>query len=452
MVLPDARHSEMAFSFKTPGRDNLAASANRLLKFEFPPAQEAKVFERLIKTNVLSAGLSKKVLEALPLPFLEKIYGSLWQSLFDVQDPVADSWLTLFLLSEELLAFNPEPWVRQDIEQIGTRDTGAMHSYYYQGALNREQMTTFLTRHGYRTDFLQALEDQPPGKANDHTLRLAYLACRRLSSPLPWSELLASLDAVELERFPRLARLKSIQELLGQQHWAQGAITPDNLAIAIRRLQQLLGQKECMALASRHALPRPVQALVIVEGETEKILLPLFAEAMGLDLNALGIDVLPAGGKNHVLSIYGEAVRYLNIPICIVLDSDAAEIAQELAPLKRPQDYIFQIAEGEFEDLYDLNLTLKAINLNYQPYPEVTRESFQELTASNQSKGRVQALRTLWQSYNLGSFDKIEFARQYAEMIQPAARNGKPVAPPAAIRRLVETILKVRTGALAKNR
>lgn len=455
VVLPDERQSEVIFSFKTPGRDNLAASANRLLKFEFPPVREVKVFERLIKTNVLSTGLSKKVLETLPLPFLEKIYGALWHSLHGPQNPVADGWLSLFLLTEELLAFNPAQWVQQDIEQIGTRDTGAMHSYYYQGPLNRDNMITFLGKHGYRTDFLAQLplaDSASLTTQQEQALRMAYLACRRLSHPLPWTELLASLDSAELKKFPRLARLKAIQELLQQQPWAQGTITPGNFNTSIRQLQQLLAQKDCLAVASRFNLPRPVQTLVIVEGETEKILLPLFVEAMGLDLNALGIDLLPAGGKNHVLSIYGEASRYLNIPVCIVLDSDAREIAEELAPIKRAQDYIFQIAEGEFEDLYDLNLTLRAINRHYQPYPEVTRERFQELAEASQAKGRVQALRVLWQSYNLGSFDKIEFARQYAEMIKPDTQHGKLVAPPAAIRRLVETILKVRTGTPIKNR
>src|SRR5262249_16169680 len=106
----------------------------------------------------------------------------------------------------------------------------------------------------------------------------------------------------------------------------------------------------------------------------------------------------------------------------------------------------------EFEDLYDLNLILRAINRHYQPYPEVTRERFQELAEASQAKGRVQALKVLWQSYNQGSFDKIEFARRYAEMIKPDTQHGKLVTPPAGSRKVVETILKVPTGTPIRNR
>jgi hypothetical protein len=443
VALPAERYREASFNFKIPLWDNLAASANRLLKFEFPAIRQAKVYERLIKTNVISAGLSKKVLETLPLPSLEHIYRELWQACCGRAESPLNGWITLYLLLEEMSEFDPEQMLLQDIEQLGLRDTGTMPSYYYEGPLNREHMITFLAGHGYQTDFLTGLSEP----VTDSDLQLAYFACRRLSAPLPWMELLACMNSFELGKYARLARLNAIATILRKQDWVNHqSVTVQNLLSGAAQLASLLQEDQISVVATQLDMARPVKTLVIVEGETEKLLLPLFANALGQNFNTLGIELIPAGGKNHVLSLYKENARVLQIPICVILDSDAAEIAAELQADCRPQDCIFQIEEGEFEDLYDLALTLKTINRHYQPYPEVTPSRFQELAEANQAKGRVQALKALWQSYNLGSFDKIEFAGKYADTITPTSKSKAPPQPPIAIRKLIETILAVHAG------
>ena len=444
VTLPDERYREAPLLFKIPLWENLAASANRLLKFEFPPAREVRVFERFIKTNGISSGLSKRVLEALPVPWLETIYRELWQPVCDGACSPQNDWLTLFLLVEELAEFDAAEWVLQDIQLMGERDTGIMHSYYYGGTINRDNLLALLKGHGYRTDYLEALDD---AAAEDVAiLQLAYLACRRLTRPCPWVELLARLGPEEGFKFPRLARLKGILALFNTQPAWANPLQPETLLSSVTALQALLHSAEVAEVAAIAAIPRPVKELVLVEGETEKLLLPLFAEAMGLDFNALGVAVLPAGGKNHVLSLYREYARHLRVPICVVLDSDAEAIVDELSSSPRPQDYIFHIAEGEFEDMYDLALILQVINQNYQPYPELTLAGFQELARSSNAKGRVHMLRVVWQAYNLGSFDKIDFAGKYAECFKPSDAGEFSAPVPPAIQALVEVILQVRNG------
>jgi hypothetical protein len=439
VALSDEREGIIRFSFKAPGWDNLVASANRLLKFEFPTIRNVKVCERLIKTNVLSTGLSKKALETLPLNSLETIYTHLWRAWFGDPVTLADEWLSLFLLAEDLDGFKLGAMVEQDVEQLGLRDQGAMHSYYYRGPLNREQMITFLSGHGYRTDYLVPLEK----------LEIAYLICRRLTRPLPWSSLLNKLDPSDLKRHPRLAYLKVIYQELIQKKWITETIIPETAFGQLGRLSRWLNHKDFTRIGAAQHLPRPVKTLVIVEGETEKLLLPVFARAMNLDFNLLGIHLLPAGGKNHVLSIYRQQAQTLNCPIFSILDEDAGEIAREIRSDFRKGDYIFTIQEGEFEDLYDLSLVLKTINLHYQPHPEVSATSFHKLAEESRCNGRVQALRLLWQSYNLGSFDKIDFAIKYAETYQQGQLDKEISAPPKAIRRLIETILTVRHSSRA---
>lgn len=437
--LPDERGGETLFSFKAPTWENLAASANRLLKFEFPAIRDTKVFERLIKTNMISTGISKKTLETLPLSALETIYRTLWQCWFGAAEINADQWLTLFLLAEDLDAFRLDELMQQDIEQLGHRDPGLMHRYYYDGPLTREHLITFLAGHGYRSDLLQAV-----GETDQAALSLAYFACRKLTHPFPWTQLLGSLTEGELTQAPRLAYLKTVAQALAKQPWAQANVTVNNVQQHLKALNQWLNQDGFSAIGARFGLARPVQELVIVEGETEKLLLPVFAEAMGLNLDTLGIALLPAGGKNHVLSIYRQQARVLSPPIFIILDSDAQAIAEELQTDLRDQDAIFIIEQGEFEDIYDLDLVLHTVNQHYQPYPEINRQGFAQIAEDNHAKGRVQALKAVWQTYNLGSFDKIEFAIHYREIFCQAQARPMPKLLPAPVQTLIERILSIR--------
>jgi len=399
----------------------------------------------------------------LPLPGLETIYRDLWEPACGPGHSPHNEWLTLFLLLEEISEFNLNEWVRQDIRMLGERDTGSMHSYYYRDSvspsgLTRENLMTLLNAHGCRTDFLAALPEQATSEMTlleswpDSALGFAYLACRKLSRPLPWVALLHRLDETELRRFTRLARLKRIHALLSEKLEIDRPISAVGLLKAATELTRMLQQPEMAEIAALSHLPSPVKALTIVEGETEKLLLPLFAQSMGLDFNALGVCILPAGGKNHVLSLYRENARTLRIPICVVLDNDAQDIVDELNVDLRPEDYIFHIEQGEFEDMLDLDVMIRLVNQFYQPYPELTRESCLALAMENQVTGRVPLLKLIWQTYNLGSFDKIDFAGKYAEVFLDTPSEGsrdlgaRDVQPPPAIRELVDIILQVRAG------
>ena len=45
----------------------------------------------------------------------------------------------------------------------------------------------------------------------------------------------------------------------------------------------------------------PIEKVILVEGITEEILLPVFARKLGYDFYANGVQVIPAGGKNQVV-------------------------------------------------------------------------------------------------------------------------------------------------------
>lgn len=434
VVLPDERLGDLSFTFKLPARESILASANRLLRFEIPPLRELKVYERLIKTHAVSAGLSKKTLAGLPFSFLETIYGRLWSGGAFPPNSQQDALLGLFLLVEEASEFRVEAMARQDICLVSGVDSMDDAEPFPE----RAWLADFLTTYGYRADFLAAELPEP-------SLPMAYLVCRRLSHPLPWAALLDSVQPEDGARYVRLARLKRVLVLLKAQPWAEQPITPETLPMMVEAMRGLLDSEPMRVLAKEATLPKPVRALVIVEGETENLLLPLFAEGMGLNFYGMGIELWPAGGKSNVAALYWQHARNLAIPIAIVLDQDATEVAEAIRPGLRSGDALFQIAQGEFEDLYDLDEVIRIINRNYQPHPPLDRASFQRLAEERQAVGRVQTLRAIWQAYGLGSFDKIEFARQAAEACR-ASETQEAMPPPDALCELIQTLVRVRNG------
>lgn len=65
--------------------------------------------------------------------------------------------------------------------------------------------------------------------------------------------------------------------------------------------------------------------VLLVEGATEKIILPLAFRALGYDINQLGISVIECGGKTK-LPIFVRVVKALTIPYIVLADHDVRDI------------------------------------------------------------------------------------------------------------------------------
>jgi len=61
--------------------------------------------------------------------------------------------------------------------------------------------------------------------------------------------------------------------------------------------------------------------VLVVEGDTEKLTLPVYAQRLGIDLDAQGLTILEVGGKNNLLTFARIAVS-LGIPTGILFDVD----------------------------------------------------------------------------------------------------------------------------------
>jgi len=155
----------------------------------------------------------------------------------------------------------------------------------------------------------------------------------------------------------------------------------------------------------------PAKLILLVEGITEEKLLPVFADKMGINFEKKGIFLIAAGGKNQSAKLYRRFSKEVNLPILVLLDADAASVANEINEMLRLSDQIFILHNGEFEDILPVNLICRALNSFYRLTAEVSPCDFVE----NQS--RVTLLENLWKEKGFGEFNKAEFAKIIAENI-----------------------------------
>jgi putative ATP-dependent endonuclease of OLD family len=69
--------------------------------------------------------------------------------------------------------------------------------------------------------------------------------------------------------------------------------------------------------------------VILVEGDTEEYSLPIYASALGVDLDVLGISVIEAGGKGQMDRLF-RIFNELGIPVFMVLDYDDGNAQAEI--------------------------------------------------------------------------------------------------------------------------
>lgn len=448
VTIPAAFSPPDALHLHAPDLETLAVSANRLLRFEFPPLRNPETMLRLVHRCLASPKPGKKFLETLPVPVLETAYQRLWQeglSTLEEQTPeISDAEngrLALLILAEEVLQFNPSAWVQGDLHRLEAgAHRVAVHSHHFQNSTPETRTEPTLRA------ILNALElpaDSLSARSAE-TLDVSYLICRTLHPLLPWDALLQRLSKRGTEspfaHLPRLQRLADLRRVMQAQHqWPkQAPIGPEStLSMLYHLVQTLLSTSFQAALIAENIAPTPQQT-VVVEGSTEEVLLPAFGQQLGIPLSQKGIRLLTAGGKNQVLSLYDAWSRMLEGPIFILLDEDAKSVQDRLAPHLRGEDRIMVLPGGEMEDLYSETLLLKTINAAYLPHPPLQPATLhrveQELSEKLQGipPRRVDVLKTLWRSLSLGTlekaqFDKVHFAARVAESLAGEADVPTPI-------------------------
>jgi len=106
---------------------------------------------------------------------------------------------------------------------------------------------------------------------------------------------------------------------------------------ALRAARQVLTDEQRVRLTAEFDHERNemffATAVVLVEGNTERLALPLIFRRLGYDPDALGISIVEVGGKGNLVLI-ARVLAELRIPHLIVFDSDRGR------PGQRENDYI----------------------------------------------------------------------------------------------------------------
>lgn len=159
---------------------------------------------------------------------------------------------------------------------------------------------------------------------------------------------------------------------------------------------------------------QPVELLVIAEGVTEEVLLPVFSKVAGVDFFKNGVKLLSAGGKNRALKLYKKMSQAVKLPIIILLDADAS-CFPDMVDL-RENDHIYILSDGEFEDILPDELICRAVNRHYRLTGIITPGEI--------SRPKAHALAELYREKGFGEFRKAEFA----EIIADSINNNTPLS------------------------
>ncbi len=174
----------------------------------------------------------------------------------------------------------------------------------------------------------------------------------------------------------------------------------------------MITSEKISEMRKEYKLKFPIEKLLIVEGITEEILLPVFAKKMKYDFNENGVFVLGAGGKSKSPSIYVNIKDKIKLPVILLFDSDAIEICKSLNKTLYKKDKMIIIKEGEFEDILSLNLLKRTLNKEYEP---ATPLIIDDLHTYNKMCENIE---NFYRTRHLGEFKKSKLSKILAQNIK----------------------------------
>lgn len=180
-------------------------------------------------------------------------------------------------------------------------------------------------------------------------------------------------------------------------------------------------QKDLDELRTKFKLHFPIRRIIITEGITEEILLPIFAQKLNYDFDKHGIHILSAGGKNQVVKLFYSLKDTLKIPVFILLDKDANENKLQLEPKLREIDKIHLLNSGEFEDLLPHSLIIKTLNHYLKNFSSISEKDFPPELST------VKILEEIFKEKGLHEFKKVEFAGLIAANINEKTDISKEI-------------------------
>lgn len=154
------------------------------------------------------------------------------------------------------------------------------------------------------------------------------------------------------------------------------------------------------------------RCLILVEGESEERAIPLLAFRRQFFLSQHDIQVFNAKSKEKLEAEFmSRRANYPNLKIICLLDSDAMKEKENIERIvkknKNKYKLVF-IEKGTFEDIFDLNFSIKIINKLYPEGERITKEDF------DSSKDFLSNVNRILFHKKRARFDKVLFAEMAA--------------------------------------
>jgi dephospho-CoA kinase len=409
--------SGLSFTVASPLVTEWGYYANRLLRPKLPLPDAFAVYRRFLHRHTKNPQLSHKQLEALsPLLLEQGFYGLAHQLLGHPTQ--TDSLLSALLASRYSSLFKPQALFEHTLQQLNQTLPG-------QACNDEAHPDLTATAKVQVLDTIRRLDClcrwpfvDPPNPITD--CYLTFLLNRADQWIFPWTSLLKQLtQAGGLTTHAELLIVDQALTLLGTS--SGGGDLTQSLYKAYQTVDTDLFNQQAQVFWRQVALVYPPAslptALVLVEGNTEAIVLPAIANALGHQWQAKGIRLHGVGGKNAMAGWVQTLRHTIPYPLRVVLDKDAETLLSALMPLLRPAlDHLMLIPEGDIEDVLPLPWVVAAVNTLLQPFPPLTLTAYLAQWSAIPQRG--EQLKQCFNHYGNTSFDKVALANAIVEVLE----------------------------------
>lgn len=369
--------------------DELNISLERLLRFKAPFMRNSRVYREIIIRHFIHPKISLKTYNSFCWGEILQLTQLVWNnSVKKIFPQVEEDYkINLYLLYEEMKAFYPEEMLKrlvfsENIKGFTQPANFSESEFVYEDRILRD----IFDKNGivFNNNQLQPYENTTKLREAEKT----YIHIQ-MNHPINISGFLHAASA-QKNLTPETSRLTKLNNFIKER---------------TQTLEEIYNFAE--KYREENSACKPYRMIVMVEGSTEEILLPVFCRLAGVNFNKEGVFLISAGGKNQSERIYSTLRQETDLPIFIILDSDAVKTAEEIKLKMRLKDCIHLISAGEFEDILSDTLICRAINSFCKDWG-LSEELEPSQIALDASKAHV--IENIWKQKGFGEFKKAEFA------------------------------------------
>ncbi|BDB19263.1 hypothetical protein cym2001_26280 [Pseudomonas sp. CYM-20-01] len=164
-----------------------------------------------------------------------------------------------------------------------------------------------------------------------------------------------------------------------------------------------------------NSVKRP-RCLILVEGDTEEISIPLIALRRGVIFAKYGIKVYNSASKQKLYADFlSNMQKYPNLKLVCLLDSDARKEREGIARKvkgNKNKYHLTYIERGAYEDLFDLESSVAVLNEIYPDGEKIVVGDFDPSKTFDKNVDRV------LHEKKKAKFNKVDFAKKISVLVE----------------------------------